>query len=242
MSKEKKQVDLFVELQSYRSIYENLKVRNEADDIFENTNDLKAVDAFCKAIIKKPIIEKLLNQSKINKRFQLCTFESYKTNEEFQKTAKNKALEYAENISEILKTGTNLFLVGCGCVGTGKTHLACAIAHKVIEQNIPAKFINVTSMIAEIKGKFDISEFVNVDLLIIDDLGKENGTNWVCETIYSIINQRYEAMKPTVITTEGNMSSLKENYGEKGKAIISRLIQDFYLIDLSGDDYRQKRG
>lgn len=241
MNKDEKQVDLFVELQSYRSIYENFSVRNDADELFEKTKDIKKVDAFCKAILKKPLIDKLLKQSKINKRFQLCTFDAYQTNEEFQKTAKDKAFEYAENINEILKTGTNLFLVGGGCVGTGKTHLACAIAHKVIEQNIPAKFINVTSMIAEIKEKFDISEFINVDLLIIDDLGKENGTNWVCETIYSIINQRYEAMKPTVITTEGNIASLKENYGEKGKAIISRLIQDFYLINLSGNDYRQKR-
>lgn len=241
MSKNEKHIDLFVELQSYRTIYDTLSVRNEADELFEKTNDLKAVDAFCKAVIKKPLLDRLLKQSKINKRFQLCTFDTYKTDNTLQKTAKDKALEYVENIEELLKTGTNLFLVGAGCVGTGKTHLACAIAHEVIAKNIPAKFINVTSMIAEIKENFDTSEFASVDLLIIDDLGKEKGTNWVCETIYSIINQRYEAMKPTVITTEGNIASLKENYGEKGKAIISRLTQDFILIKLNGEDYRQKR-
>ena len=49
-------------------------------------------------------------------------------------------------------------------------------------------------------------------------------------------------MKPTVITTEKSMHDMAKNYGDKGKAIISRISEDFYLIRLNGDDYRHKRG
>ena len=64
-------------------------------------------------------------------------------------------------------------------------------------------------MVADLKEKFNIFEYVNVDLLIIDDIGKEKGTDWVCEQIYTIINKRYEKMLPTVLTTESTMDVLR---------------------------------
>ncbi len=72
-------------------------------------------------------------------------------------------------------------------------------------------------------------------------LGKENGTSWVCEQIYSIINKRYEAMKPTINNNRRTIDDLKKNYGNRGKAIISRLIENFILVKLTGDDYRKKK-
>jgi DNA replication protein DnaC len=68
-----------------------------------------------------------------------------------------------------------------------------------------------------LKETFDISEYIEVEALIIDDLGKEKSTPWVCEQIYAIINARYEKMKPTIITIETDITSLKNNYDEKVK-------------------------
>lgn len=226
---------------SYRGIYNNLEYREKAHLIFEDTNgDLKAVDEYCTQMLKKPIIDKLIRESQINKRFQNRTFDNYKPQNESQFIGLKKSRDYANNIYEYLETGINLILAGAGCVGTGKTHLACSIAHCVMNNNIPTKFINVTSMIDDIKKDFNITQFTNVDLLIIDDLGKEKNSDWVCEQIYSIINSRYEQMKPTIITTEGTIEDLKNKYNEKGRAIISRLIQDFIFIKLTGEDYRKK--
>lgn len=226
---------------SYRAICKDAKQRAEADRIFEETKDLKAVDEFCKKILKRPFINKLLEESNIDKRFQLRTLENYIPETDVLKKAKNQVDEYIENIEENKKTGTNLILAGFGCVGTGKTHLACAIAHKVTAKDISVKFINVTSMVEEMKETFKTTDYIRVDFLIIDDLGKENGTSWVCEQIYSIINKRYEAMKPTIITTEGTIDDLKKNYGNRGNAIISRLIENFILVKLTGNDYRKKK-
>ncbi len=85
------------------------------------------------------------------------------------KKAKNQVTEYIENIEENKNTGTNLILSGLGCVVTGKTHLACAIAHKVTAKDISVKFINVTSMVEEMKETFKTTDYIRVDFLIIDD-------------------------------------------------------------------------
>ncbi len=234
--------DLFVESENYRTIYGNQEAKQQADELFEKTQSIEKVDEFCRQHILKHKADFLLENSKIDKRFARRTFEDFKPFNETTKNAKEKALEYAQNILIYLDCGKNLIIEGAGCVGTGKTHLACAIAHHVMQAGIPAKFINVISMISEIKESFDIQKYTDIELLIIDDLGKEKSTDWVCETIYAIINKRYEQMKPTVITIENSMPEMTHNYGDKGKAIISRISEDFRLIRLNGNDYRQNRG
>lgn len=67
--------------------------------------------------------------------------------------------------------------------------------------------------------------------------------------LYLIFNERYEAMKPTIITTENGLEQIKNNYVttvngrviDRGKSIVSRLTEDFIYISLTGEDYRQRR-
>jgi DNA replication protein DnaC len=236
-------VDLFVELESYRNISESGNIDRivQADNLYKKTKDIEQVDKLCKAFLLADKAEKLFEQSKINKRFKNATFENFKISNPIQKEAFTKAQSYVDNIEQYLEDGTNLIFAGHGHVGTGKTHLANAIARDLmILKGIPCKFINVVSLIAELKESFSIKEFVDIEILIIDDLGKETGTKWVCEQMYAMLNSRYEQMKPTIITTENDIVTLKNNYDEKGKAIISRFCQDFMLIKLTGDDYRLK--
>jgi len=234
--------DLFVMSENFRAICEDYEIRSQAEKIFEETDDIKKVDDYCKKFVLSKRAKILLEKSRIDKRFCLRTFDNFKGYDPITIKAKTKALDYVKHIEEYLETGKNLVIEGSGKVGTGKTHLACAVAQGVMQKGIPAQFINVVSMIAEIKENFDISKFVDVELLIIDDLGKEKGTEWVCETIYGIINKRYEQMKPTIITTEKRMSEMTSHYEEKGRAILSRISEDFSLIQLNGEDYRKKGG
>lgn len=233
--------DLFVMSENFRLIYEDWVIREEAEKIFKETGNIKQVDNYCKKIVLQRRAKVLLDKSRIDKRFCLRTFKNFNTYDPITKAAKAKALDYANNIEKYLETGTNLIIEGAGKVGTGKTHLACAIAQAVMQKGIPAKFINIVSMIAEIKESFQIKNFTDVEVLIIDDLGKEKGTEWVCETVYGIINKRYEQMKPTIITTEGSMAAMTSHYDDKGRAILSRISEDFFLIRLNGNDYRQRR-
>jgi len=235
-------IDLFSTLQSYRSIYDNTERKLQADRVYKQTSDLANVDELCKSFLLQDKAKKLLEESKINKRFMEATFEGFNAVESVQKEALNKAKKYVKNIKDHIQGGTNLIFAGYDCVGTGKTHLVSAIAKELmIKKGIPCKYINVLSLIAELKETFDITQYIDVEVLIIDDLGKEKGTPWVCEQLYSIINSRYEQMKPIIITTEKDILSLKNNYDKKGKAIISRLCENFILVKLTGNDYRQMR-
>ena len=234
---------LFVLSENYRNLPDTMcEERTEAEKIYSETKDWKKADEFCKKILLKIKADKLLNSCNIGERFKQRTFETFKTYDKKTEIAKNNALAYVAEIDEKLKNCVNLFIIGNGRVGTGKTHLACAIAQSLMkDKGIPCKFINSANLIIELKDSFDIKPFVDVEVLIIDDLGKEKGTEWVCEQFYAILNNRYENMRPTIITFEKGLNSLETNYGDKSKAIISRLTENFNLIVLDGEDFRMRR-
>ncbi len=236
--------DLFVLSSNYRAIYDNYLAKAEADELWDKTKNLEKVDKFCEKIRLKQESVLLLKKSNIHKRFIDKNFSNFNTFDKITKSAKLAAEDYAENIYAHLAFGTNLVIEGLGKVGTGKTHLACAIAHYAIEQGVPTKFINVVSMISDLKERMNIPKYIraytDTELLIIDDIGKEKNSEWVCQTIYQIINIRYETQKPTIITTENSMKNMTAHYKEKGKAIQSRIAENVILITLDGDDYRQK--
>lgn len=241
-------LELFRLCPNYKSLKEKKpKLAIEADKIFNEKWDVRAVNDFCKQMLgkidKQKQIDKIKQEAKINKRFIRRTFETYKPRNKEQTIGKRQAIAYADNINENLETGKNLIFEGLGCVGTGKTHLAVAVVQKVMDKFVvPAKFINILDMMKDIKKEnYNNAEFITVDLLLIDDLGKENSCEWVCEQIYDIINARYEQMKPTIITTEGTIKDLENKYNKKGKAIISRLLEKLILITLTGEDYRKIR-
>lgn len=237
--------DLFVLSKYYREICDNYIAKSKADKLWEETKDLEKLDSLCEKMSNQLTSEKLLKKSNINKRFLNRNFNNYKTFDHITTRAKLVAKEYAENIYTHLSSGTNLVIEGLGDVGTGKTHLACSIAHAAIEQGIPTKFINVVSIISELEEQPNIPQFVktyaNIDLLIIDDFGKEDNLEFVSRIVYQIINIRYEREIPTIITTEGAMSTMTAHYKEKGKAIQSRIAENYILITLTGEDYRQKQ-
>ena len=88
-----------------------------------------------------------------------------------------------------------------GSYGTGKTHLASAIANRLLSLGIPVIAGTLSTLLDKIKrswqdvklNEYEIMKaFFDCDLLIIDDLGKEKVTDWYLERLYSIINHRYE--------------------------------------------------
>lgn len=220
-----------------------------AKQMYDKGDNLNNIIDICKKNKFSIIAKKLKREANLSKRFMTRTFDNFIISNEKQKYAYDRAKEYAKNIDEHLSNGTGLIFVGNGCVGTGKTHLACAIANDLLDRNYPVKVINVTKMIYQMKEDFKVDQFVNVPILLIDDLGKETGTQWVCEMLYMIFNERYESMKPTIITTENGIEDIRNNYvvkdGDKlidrGKSIVSRLTEDFIYIPLMGNDYRQRR-
>lgn len=202
--------------------------------------------------LRKQKIESILGKSGIKKRYLSRTIDS------FSVTAENKrsfevATDYIKNFREYFTQGKGLYLEGpCG---TGKTHLAIAIALAIINTGVPVICKTSIDILGDIKRCYErnsevteeevLEAYKTVDLLIIDDLGKEQVTEWSVPVLYSILNERYEALLPTIITTNYNTTALAEKLSAKGDtetaaAIISRFVESLKRVTMSWADYRRK--
>lgn len=202
--------------------------------------------------LRKQKIESILGKSGIKKRYLSRTIDS------FSVTAENKrsfevATDYIKNFREYFTQGKGLYLEGpCG---TGKTHLAIAIALAIINTGVPVICKTSIDILSDIKRCYErnsevteeevLEAYKTVDLLIIDDLGKEQVTEWSVPVLYSILNERYEALLPTIITTNYNTTALAEKLSAKGDAetataIISRFVESYKRVTMAWADYRRK--
>ena len=130
-----------------------------------------------------------------------------------------------------------------GEVGTGKTHLAAAIANELIAHEISPLFLVVPEFLDQLKGSYhreskglDETEIIKrayeAPVLILDDLGAHNFTAWVQNKLFTIINHRYNRNLPCVITTNLNMDQLDDNIGLRTS---SRILETSSLLFLKVD-------
>lgn len=202
---------------------------------------------------KRRKIEAILGKSGIKKRYLSRSFENFIVNDVNRK-AYEIAKSYVDNWQENKDKGEGLYFEGT--CGTGKTHLAVAIAMKLINQGVPVICKTSIDLLASIKQSYERDSTVNeedvieayntIDLLVIDDLGKERATEWSVPILYRIINDRYENMLPTVITTNYNTDDLIDklnasNDNEKAEAIISRFKGSASCVTMAWEDYRRIR-
>lgn len=183
--------------------------------------------------------QRLKQASDLGKRFSNRTFSNFDKSkcEEAYKAA--WAYSQRENLFDSEKNSL-LFL---GSVGTGKTHLAAAIANELTDRGIPVLFGTFIDHLQKIKDEFNhtsldtyLSRMKSIPMLVIDDLGKEKKTDWSQQTLFDVINYRYEHMLPTIITTNFDDTELM-NY--VSNATISRLNEMSTAIHMSGADYRR---
>lgn len=198
-------------------------------------------------------VERLLGKSGIKRRFQQRTFPNFRCDTPGRKKNYGIAKEYADNFAYHRARGDGLYIEGTN--GTGKTHLAAAIALQLIGEGIPVICKTSSDLLLDIKKSFDDSSvneaqvldvYKKVDLLIIDDLGKEQCSDWSMSTLYSILNDRYEDMRPTIVTTNYNAENLVSALTPKGfdntkiVAIISRLRETSTVMTMAWADIRGK--
>ena len=178
--------------------------------------------------------EKLIKKS-LGRRFSDRTFETFKVNAD-NKEAYKKCFEYVNEFGK--NKGMGIIL--SGSVGTGKTHLAAAITHKIIEEyGIPVQFKTAIEIYSELTdfSKETADKYKKCDLLVVDDIGKEKSTDWKSEKLFEIINARYEDYLPTIFTTNLPPNKLKELFGD---AVFSRVVETCEYIPLKGIDWRTK--
>ncbi|WP_278853291.1 ATP-binding protein [Gordonibacter pamelaeae] len=125
----------------------------------------------------------------------------------------------------------------------GKSHSASALAKAFVASGYRTVLTTSIAMLDDVKASFDgdakagAARFSSCDVLIIDDLGKENANSWVMTTLFQIINDRYEAMKPTIITSQYTPDELCRRMSRAGEresavAITERLKETCRLVTL----------
>ena len=168
-------------------------------------------------------IEGLFQRAGIPHRFQARSFANYVTSNDGQRSALRKSQAYADSWEEVLKLGT--CLVFSGNAGTGKTHLACAIANALMGKGVSSLFTTVSDAMRSIKRTYDagssiteqqaIAAFCDPQLLILDEVGGSRGTEYELQLMFDIINKRYENSRPTIVLTNLDPGALREHLGER---------------------------
>jgi DNA replication protein DnaC len=122
-----------------------------------------------------------------------------------------------------------------GTYGCGKTHLAAAIANQCIAAGRAVLFLNTPDLLDRLRAGFApgaddsyadrFDEICNAPILVLDDLGTESPTAWAVEKLYQILNYRYNAKLPTVITTNRELKDIEPR-------VASRLSDQEMVINL----------
>ncbi|MFN8637448.1 MAG: ATP-binding protein [Chloroflexota bacterium] len=143
----------------------------------------------------------------------------------------NRAREFAANPSG--------WLALLGNPGTGKTHLAAAIANARREEGHSAYFITVPDLLDYLRSAYAPDSKVSYDkvfdavrtapLLVLDDLGAHSGTPWAQEKLFQLLNHRYNAALPTVITSN---LTLKEQDRRIESRMTDQRLCDVYEVDV----------
>jgi DNA replication protein DnaC len=138
------------------------------------------------------------------------TFESFKLRPELPRE-EQQSLREALSAAKEFARNPDKWLVFMGEHGCGKTHLAAAIANACVSTGQPVVFQEVPDLLDHLRATYRPESPVTYDqlfetvrsarLLILDDLGTESATPWAQEKLHQIINYRYAARLPTVITT-----------------------------------------
>lgn len=127
------------------------------------------------------------------------------------------------------------------------------MARLFAEAGYEVAFTTAKGMLERVKATFDeggteaaVARYAKCDVLVLDDLGKEDATEWSVGTVFSVLDARYEDMRPTIVTSNYAPGALADRLARRGErvtaeAIASRISQTCRPVYLGGRD-RRRRG
>ena len=153
------------------------------------------------------------------------------------------AKKYVENWRKV--RAENLGLLLWGDVGTGKSFVAACIANALLEQATPVLMTNFSKILNQMGAMYTeeryqyIASFNHYSLLIIDDLGIERSTEYAKEQVYAVIDERYKANLPLIITTNLTINEIRNPENVADARIYSRVLEMCTPVHVGGGDRRQ---
>ena len=205
-----------------------------------------------------------VEQAHIPRRYEHCSldnYDKYSSTHPTQSAAHLRARKFVESYP--LETdGRGLILVGS--VGIGKTHIAVGILKALVEERGAAGlFVDYRDLLKQVQNSYNrqvsateleiLAPVFEAEVLVLDELGASKPTDWVWDTVAHILNTRYNDRRTTIITTNyanlpplgfesGARASMREEtLGDRiGERMRSRLQEMCVVIEMQGEDFRQK--
>jgi DNA replication protein DnaC len=218
--------------------------------------------------------DQLLQATRIPRRHAGCSFDNYRV--PAGSSSQHWALMKAKTlVNDYPAVERGLLLTGS--VGVGKTHLAVAILRGLIAKGVSCLFCEFGSLLKQIQDSYNpisktselrvLAPVYQAEVLVLDELGSTIPTDWVRDTMYQIINKRYNDKKLTIFTTNyldvprventqetevvsrtfskkgsseriREMTTLEERIGTR---LRSRLYEMCNAVVIEGEDYRKNQ-
>lgn len=187
-------------------------------------------------------LKKLLRESKLPTGKQINQYD-------FSEVKGITAQKIKQKINQLdwLRQGHNIILFGAS--GLGKTHLAAAIGHALLEQSIRVKFTTSTALVQELQkarealGLEDaLKKLDKYELLILDDIGYVKKSDSESQVLFELIAHRYER-NSLLITTNQAFSEWDGIFGDNMMTVaaIDRLVHHADIFKIEGESYRKKQ-
>ena len=159
-----------------------------------------------------------------------CSLESFRTDEPWQKTLKNIALTYLRSPKE-----TWFFI--CGRSGSGKTHLCTAICRELIDKGQELYYLKWREEAPKLKAMLrdyaayneKMRQLSEVSVLYIDDFLKGSVTEADINLAYQLLNERYNARRRTIISSERSIKDIRD-FDEAIAGRIFELAKDYCFM------------
>lgn len=196
------------------------------------------------AVKRKESIERaeklklLRSMSLMDKKFENLYFSSLQQTK-FNERPLKIARRYVERFDLMYQKCQGMLFYGPP--GTGKSYLAAAIANELMEMQksiIMTSFVKILDKTAESESLVD--SLNQADLLIIDDLGAERETSYALERVYNVIDSRYRANKPMLLTTNLGVDELKNSDNIQYRRVYDRILEICYPVEFTGPSWRRK--
>ncbi len=154
------------------------------------------------------------------------------------------SIESAFNSAQYYSQNLNGWLLLQGGYGCGKTHLAAAVANFVVDMGVPTLFLTVPDLLDTLRSAYGaddtsfeerFDQIRNAKLLVLDDFGTQNATDWAREKLFQIINYRYINKLSTVITTNLSLDEIEGRI--RSRLSDQELVRKLHII---APDYRRQ--
>lgn len=187
------------------------------------------------------IVQKLRSRSLMDDKFRDQTFDMFRTTKDNERALK-LCRRYADGFDQMLERNQGLLF--WGDVGTGKTFSAACIANALLDRRIPVVMTSFVKLLESVQGfKEDEEKLMDqlnrAKLLIIDDLGAERGTEFALEKVYNIIDSRYRARLPMILTTNLDLEDMKRVTDIRYSRIYDRIFEVCYPVKFTGPSFRK---